>query len=189
MKKEDIFKTSQTVFSFKELLLRFKDESPDLLKRKLNYYVKEGKLISLRKGIYATRADYNKYELATKIYTPSYISLETVLKEAGVIFQYSSDITLVSYLTREIKVDNQNYSFRKIKDIVLTNNLGVKKNKNYFIAIPERSFLDMIYLNKNYYFDNLSVINWSKVAEILPIYSNKRMDKEVNNYIKKYAKY
>jgi hypothetical protein len=189
MKKEDIFKTSQTVFSFKELLLRFKDEDPDLLKRKLNYYVKEGELISLRRGVYATKKDYNKYELATKIYTPSYISLETVLKEAGVIFQYSSDITLVSYLTREIKINNQDYSYKKIKDLILTNDLGVKKTKNYFIAIPERAFLDMLYLNKDYYFDNLSTINWEKISKILPIYSNKRMDKEVNNYIKKYVRH
>jgi hypothetical protein len=185
MNKNDIFKTSQTVFSFKELLLKSENENSDSLKRKLNYYVKQGKLTSLRRGVYATKTDYNRYELATKIYTPSYISLETILKEAGLIFQYSSNITLVSYLTREIEVDNQVYSYRKIKDTILTNSLGVKKKENYFIATPERAFLDMIYLNKNYYFDNLSTINWDKISKILPIYSNKRMNKEVNNYIKK----
>jgi hypothetical protein len=40
-----------------------------------------------------------------------------------------------------------------------------------------------VYLNKEYYFDNLSSINWNKVDEILPIYGgNKRMQAKVKKY-------
>jgi predicted transcriptional regulator of viral defense system len=56
----------------------------------------------------------NKFEIATKIYKPSYISFETVLSQSGVIFQYYSQIFVASYLTREIEVDGQKYFYRKI---------------------------------------------------------------------------
>jgi hypothetical protein len=60
----------------------------------------------------------------------------------------------------------------------------MKNTGTYNIASAERAFLDIIYLNKNYYFDNLSNLNWDKVFEILPIYQNKNMIKMVNKHYK-----
>jgi hypothetical protein len=57
------------------------------------------------------------------------------------------------------------------------NNLGINSMGGYSIATIERAFLDVIYLNKQYHFDNLRLINWEKVSELLPIYGgNKRME-------------
>ncbi|HEC91405.1 MAG TPA: hypothetical protein ENI51_00165 [Candidatus Atribacteria bacterium] len=151
----------------------------DLIKAKINYYVKTGKLYPIRRGIYAKDKNYDKFELATKIYTPSYISFETVLARAGVIFQFYPQIFVASYLTREITLDNQKYSYRKIKDPILTNRLGLEFKNNYWMASPERAFLDTLYLNKNYYFDNLSPLKKEKIFEILPIYKNKTLEKKV----------
>ena len=138
---------------------------------------------SIRRGIYSKDKDYNKYELATKIYTPSYVSLETALGASGVTFQLYGQIFVVSYTTKEIECDGQKYSYKKIKDIILTNQIGIESRENYSIASPERAFLDVIYLNKDYHFDNLSALNWEKVDEILPIYGgNKRMAKMVKMY-------
>ena len=111
----EVFKSKNTVFTFKELSLLWKETDINLMKRKVNYYVKTKKIIRLRKGIYVKDKNYDKFELATKIYTPSYISFETVLSQAGVIFQYYSQIFVASYLTREIKVYGQKYCYRKIK--------------------------------------------------------------------------
>jgi hypothetical protein len=176
-----ILKSKNSVFSFKDISLLWR-ESNNTTRKRINYYLKNKKLYRIRKGFYAKDEDYNKNELATKIYTPSYISFETILSKEGIIFQYYHQISVASYLTREIEVDKQIYSYRKIKDSILTNDLGIEHKDNYSIATPERAFLDMIYLNKNYYFDNLSVLNWNKVIEILPIYSNKRMEKEIEFY-------
>jgi len=33
----------------------------------------------------------------------------------------------------------------------------------------------VMYLNADYYFDNLRVLNRRKIAELLPLYDNKRM--------------
>lgn len=182
----DIYNSKKTVFSIKDIGLLWRESNTKLLKNKIYEYVKANKLYSIRKGFYARNKEYDRYELATKIYTPAYISFETVLSRAGVIFQNYNQIFISSYLSREIKVDEQKYVYRKIKDLILINDTGIIQKNNYSIATPERAFLDMLYLNKNYHFDNLSVLNWDKVLKILPIYSSKRMEQEIKNYTKKY---
>jgi len=174
-----ILRSKNTVFTFKDISLLWAETDRNLVKRRINYYVKTGKLYSIRKGLYAKDRNYNKFELATKIYIPSYISFETVLAQAGVIFQFYSQIFVASYLTREIEIDGQKYSFRKIKDIILTNHSGLKFKENYWVASPERAFLDLLYLNKNYHFDNLDPLNKEKIFEILPMYKNKTLEKRV----------
>ncbi|MGD2246426.1 MAG: hypothetical protein PVI11_07765 [Candidatus Aminicenantes bacterium] len=143
-----------------------------------------GKLHAIRKGIYAKDKNYDKLELANKIFTPAYISLETVLSREGIVFQHYDLIFVVSYLSRKISCDDQTYVFRRMKDVILTNSLGIEKKGNCYIASKERAFLDMIYLNKNYHFDNLSSINWDICFEMLPIYDNKAMAKRLNSYHK-----
>lgn len=180
----DIYNSKNTVFSIKDIALLWGESDTELVKMRMHRYVKAGKLHSIRRGLYAKDKNYNKNELATKIYTPSYISFETVLGRAGVTFQSYGQIFVASYLTREIIADGQTYSYRKIKESVLTNNAGIEHKDNYSIATAERAFLDVVYLNKDYHFDNLSVLDWNRVLEILPIYSNKRMEKEIKAYQK-----
>lgn len=180
----NILRLKATVFTFKELLIGSGENNPSLLKRRLNHYVKAGQLYAIRRGIYAKDANYNRFELATKIYTPSYVSFETILSEAGVIFQHYSTIFVATYQTREIECDNQVYSFRKIKNIILTNTSGIENKGNCFAACKERAFLDILYLNKDYYFDNLSPLNWQTIKTLLPLYNNKRMNQRVESYLK-----
>lgn len=182
-----ILRSKKTVFSFKDIALLWGD-SGNAARVRINYYLKNSDLYHIRQGFYAKDKNYDKLELATKIYTPSYISFETVLGKAGVIFQHYGQIFVASYLTREITADGQAYSYRKIKESVLTNNAGMKHKDNYSIATPERAFLDVVYLNKDYHFDNLSALNWDRIFEILPIYENKRMIKKINEYFKAHKK-
>jgi len=177
-----LLRFNKTIFSTKEIALLWNEENSVAVRNRLNDYVKNGKLIRLRRGLYSKDKNYDKFELAVNIYTPSYISFETVLYKAGAIFQYYNSIFVASYLARDINVDNQKYSYRKIKDTILTNQSGIKRNNNYYIASPERAFLDVVYLNKGYHFDNLSPIEWDKVFEILPVYKNKAMEKRVKEY-------
>ncbi len=181
-----ILRTSKTVFSFKEIMLASDETDVGLLKRRVNYYIKKGELYHIRRGVYAKDKDYDKLELATKIYTPSYISFETVLVKEGIVFQHYDRIFVASYLTRDIVCDNQQYSFRKIMDSILTNHSGIESKGNLFISTKERAFLDTVYLNKDYHFDNLTVLDWEKVFEFLPIYKNKRMFRKVNKYFESF---
>lgn len=182
----DILKSEMTVFSFKDILLASGENNPALLRRRLSHYIKKGYLYPLRRGLYAKDKSYNKLELATRIFTPSYVSFETVLAEAGIIFQFYGQVFVASYKTKEIVCDNQVYSFKKIKDSVLTNSAGMENKANLSIASKERAFLDTLYLNKAYHFDNLKPIDWDKVFEILEMYGNKRMAKKVQEYYKNF---
>lgn len=189
MKKGDylttILRSNKTVFSSKDIALLWQDPGTSATRVRISYYVKKGDLYRIRKGLYAKSKKYNKLELATRIFIPSYVSLETVLAKSGLIFQYYEQIFIVSYLTREINIDGQTYNFKKVKDTVLTNSSGIEHINETSIATKERAFLDALYINTDYHFDNLRSLNWNKVFEILPIYSNKRMVKKVNELFKK----
>lgn len=152
-------------------------------KKRVNYYVHTGHLYPIRRGMYAKSKEYDRFELATRIFTPAYISFETVLGKAGITFQYYSQIFVASYQTKEIVVDGHKVAFKTLKNTILTNSTGVEARENYSIASPERAFLDVIYLNKDYHFDNLSSLDWEKVNAILPVYEDKKnITSRVNMY-------
>lgn len=185
MKKYDIleiYRSENTIFTTKDIALIWGETDLDTIKARINYYAKRGKLYSIRRGIFAKGKNYDKFELATKIYTPSYISLETVLQKEGIVFQYYKSIFVVSYLSREIICGNQKITYKKTKENILFNNLGIEQRKNYFIATKERAFLDTLYLYKNYHFDNLSSLNWELCSKIAPIYENKTLLKLLKSY-------
>jgi predicted transcriptional regulator of viral defense system len=185
----ELMRSKKTIFTINDLALIWNITNVDFIRKKIYRYIKTGKMYSIRRGIYSKEKNYDKFELANRIYTPSYISFETVLAKAGIIFQYYSQIFIASYLSRELTIDVQIYEFRKLKNSILTNSIGIEVKDNYYIASPERAFLDVIYLNKEYYFDNLVNINWDKVLEILPIYDgNKRMESKVKKYKKEFLK-
>jgi len=148
----NLYSSKSTVFTIDEIALLLGDLNRDNLKARINYYVKRGKLLNLRKGVYAKRG-YSPLELAVKIFTPSYISLETILEKGGVIFQKYETIFVVSYLSRKIEVDSHKLQYRRIKEEILINKEGVELKKGYAIATKERAFLDALYLYKDYYFE------------------------------------
>ena len=145
------------------------------LNRRLNYYVHTGKLNNRRKGIY-TKPGYDPEEMACSVFTPSYISLQYVLQKAGIVFQYDSRITSVSYLSRIIEIENREFIYRKIKGSSLLNTKGIiRKNNHVNIASPERAFLDFIYLEKDFHFDNLNPLNKDLINELLTLYQSKAL--------------
>lgn len=180
-----LYSNPSTVFTLDEISQLLPDIEYKKLKDRLYYFTKVGKLIRPRHGVYAKK-DYHPFELANKLYKPSYISFETVLARDGVIFQYYETIFVASYLTREIEVDGLNIQYRQIKGDVLTSLEGIEQKDSYFIATLERAFLDAVYLYKNYHFDNLGTINWEKVMELKKIYNSKAFEKRVKDYYQDY---
>lgn len=181
---EILLRSSQTIFSTKDVVLLWGEQNELAARVRLNYYVKTRKLIRVHRGFYAKDKNYNRFELATRIYTPSYISFETVLTREGVNFQYYGNIFVASYINREITAGDQKIRFVRMKDYVLSNSTGIEHASGVATASRERAFLDRIYVSKDYHFDNLRSLDWNKVMEILPIYHNKRLEKKVKEYFK-----
>lgn len=176
-----LYQLPQTVFTTNEIAIILNESNLDRLKSRISYYTKNKKIIRLRKGLYAKK-DYNIFEVSAKIFTPSYISLETVLQKEGVIFQYYNSIFLVSYLSRRIKCADHEFIYKKIKNEILLNPKGIVANSGYAIASRERAFLDAIYLYKEYHFDNLSAINWEQAMELAEMYNSKSLVKRLNKH-------
>lgn len=177
-----LLRSKKTIFSTKDIALLWGGANMSAAQVRLNYYVRKGKLIRVRRGLYAKDKNYDKYELATNILKPSYVSFETVLGASGMTFQYYSQIFVASYVKRDLTCDGQLYSFRTIKNTILINPKGIDQSGEYSIASKERAFLDTIYRSKDYHFDNLSPLDWDKVFELFPIYENKKMEKKVKEY-------
>lgn len=182
-----LYSLKNTVFTSDEIALILRENSLDKIKSKINYYVKKGILRHLRRGLYAKSNGYEILEASNKIFTPSYISLETVLQREGITFQdYGKTVFVVSYQTRDVSVDGFTISFKKVKDVILANPEGINTENGYSIASKERAFLDVLYLYKKYYFDNLSNIDFDKAEKILPIYNSRALEARFKKYVKNY---
>lgn len=173
----------RTAFNTKSIALLLNEKKDVSLNKRLNYYVNKGLLLNPRKGVYAKKT-YNPEELAGTVFVPSYISLQYVLQKAGVIFQFDSAITSVSYLSREIEMCGMTFKYSQIKGEILYNIEGIERCDNINIATPERALLDMMYLNSECYFDNLNAINKKRIMQLLPIYQSQKMCNRVEKMLK-----
>ena len=115
----NLYQSQKTVFTTRDLAIIWQETNQDRLKSKVAYYVKRGVLNRLTRGVFAKDKNYNPRELATSIYTPAYISFETVLRDAGVIFQHYDSIFVAGPWSKTVTIDRTTVTFRKLKDGVL----------------------------------------------------------------------
>ena len=180
---EVILSSRRSVFNVQSLMMFAECNDCRKLTKSIHYYVKEGKILNPRRGIYA-KTTYDEKEMACSIYRPAYISLEYVLQRTGIVFQYDDTITCVSYLNRAAEIDNKTYQFRIIKPELWIGMDGIVQQDNILIASPERAFLDFVYLSAgNCYFDNLHPLNKAKVKRLLPNYRSKVLTQRVTNLL------
>lgn len=172
-----LLKSKKTVFSPKDLLLLWRIQDQNYLKVKIYRAIKNKQLIRLKRGVYALDETYNRYELANKLITPSYVSLQTILVRNGVQFQYDSRIWSIASYNRDFVIGAQKYIYRKVKDSILFDNSGIINEQKMSYASPERALVDLLYLEKDFYFDNLDTIDLKKCQNIAKIYNNKSLEK------------
>ncbi|MDD2294204.1 MAG: hypothetical protein PHD07_08360 [Bacteroidales bacterium] len=169
---------SRTVFRLEDVAMIVGLSDFSSLNFRMNYAVRTGKLLNPRKGIYA-KSKYNFEELASILYTPAYISLEYVLNRSGVISGYQGGITLAGYLSRTVEVAEKKINIRKLKGEILASSIGISQHKGVNIASAERAFLDMLYLEPEYKFENLAILNLKRITDLLPIYNSVTLNSKV----------
>jgi len=97
-----------------------------------------------------------------------------------VVFQYDNTLTAVSYRNRLLEVDGKSIQYRQMRGELMVDMRGIQNIGNINIATPERAFLDTLYLNAHYHFDNLHPLNRRAVQDLLPLYRSERMNERVN---------
>jgi hypothetical protein len=115
------------------------------------------------------------------------VSLDSVLFEMGVTFQLNTETTCLATVSKEITIDNQIFKYRKIKDEILTNQMGIINDEVKSVASLERAILDTWFMDGMRHLDNMRPIRWDKIYELLPIYHNKALNERVVK-MEKYAK-
>ncbi len=131
----------------------------DFDRNNIGRWVKQGKIILLRQGYYSfpsllSQPDITFY-LANKIYSPSYISLETAFSFYGMIPEGVVSVTSVtSRKTQSFKNPFGTFSYRTLRPELffgfLPETSRLSENWNVMIATPEKALLDFLYLNSHY---------------------------------------
>ena len=73
------------------------------------------------------------------------------------------------------------FIYKKIKDKILYNNLGITIENNVTLATSERAICDLIYLGFEYYFDNLRQIDFELIKDLNDKLYKKR---QISDFIK-----
>ena len=112
---------------------------------KASRLVKRGILIRLQRDLYTlVNSKYSIFSLANALYQPSVISLETALNYWGVIVQVPQIIFCIGLGSYKCKADNTEFVYRRMEPPFLR--FGQLKTEDFYIAEPEKAFLDTLYM-------------------------------------------
>lgn len=180
-KLEKLALSGKKVFTTQDLAVIWQIPERRRLIENIKYYLKEKRLASIYKGVYAY-GDCTPLDIAQKLVPLSYISLYTTSQIHGLTFQYYETIYSISLSSKKYKLDKQEYVYHSVKESIFYNNLGLQ-NGRYTIADKERTITDCLYVFPRFAFDNLAGIDSEKLLALSKIYNNKRLEREVKKLI------
>ncbi len=107
--------------------------------------VKSEDIYRLRKNIYTIdNSPQNIQKIANLIYWPSYLSFESALALYGIVNQIPYASTFATKLkTKKITLADQSIEYHQILPKLF---FGYTLQKDLFIALPEKTLLDQLYL-------------------------------------------
>ncbi len=176
---------------------------PDFREPTLNDWLNNGWIKRIRRFWYADSSfnpeSYDYFFIANKIYSPSYISLESALSHYGFIPETTLQITSVS--TRKTNLFDTQYgvfSYQSIKNNLYFGYEVIENNDRPFtLATPEKAILDYLYLHSEISTIedleglrfNSEIINSTIDKEKFDTYLNQFDNLELNNRSKLLLKY
>ncbi|HUU05264.1 MAG TPA: hypothetical protein VMZ49_05210 [Patescibacteria group bacterium] len=149
MKYNDLLKViNGAYFSRSDLL----SQGQKIFGYQLHLWVKKGYLLKLRNGFYAFVKDREKIkseEIATLLYQPSYLSLESALAWYGLIPEMVyAHISVTARINRTFTNVFGTFIYRHLKAELFWGYTEIKTDHgHYLLAEPEKALLDYIYLN------------------------------------------
>lgn len=171
--------SGKTVFRPKDLQSLWRENSKNTVVTVKRMAAKKV-ILKLAKGYYAIREDYNVYELANLIVSPSYVSFNSALLFWGVCFQLSATVQSVSLINYERKVGGKAYKYQAMKKDLFFCSEGIDSKNNVSMAGPERALLDSFYFGFTANVDDWEKINKTylkKLAEKYPLSVQEKIKK------------
>jgi len=139
---------------FSASLLKAGDVDKRELSVQLSRWVRSGRLVQLRRGIYAIAMPYQKIQphpflVANTLRKNSYVSLQSALAFHGLIPEYVPVCTSVTTgRSEQLETALGTFSYRRIKPDYLFGfrQQEVAPKQQAFVAVPEKALLDLVYL-------------------------------------------
>ncbi|MFH1776353.1 MAG: hypothetical protein ABH952_02165 [Candidatus Omnitrophota bacterium] len=191
MNFNDLYKTLEKnkyeVFSYEDLLSFYPDENKYNLTKMIYRWKNKGWIYSLKRGLYELTypRDFIIPDLyvANKLYSPSYVSMETALSNYSIIPEVSIAVTsLTTKPTRTFKNKHGLFYYRTVKPHVFTG-YYIEQLSTFpiLIAEPEKAFIDYVYFktyrNKKFSFKDerfdrevISRLNKKKISRYAKLY-------------------
>lgn len=180
MKAEKLRKIRKDYFSYEDIA---KVLNIDLNSARVSAsrYVKQGVLIRIKRNLYVLKEKWpnlsleEKFSLANIIHVPSYISLMTALSYYEITTQIQRNFieSIVINYAKELSIEDVIFSYTKINKHLYFDFLKIN---NFFIASPEKAFVDSMYL--------MSIGRYS--FDLTSIDFNKLDKRKINILVKKY---
>ncbi|MFC1567245.1 type IV toxin-antitoxin system AbiEi family antitoxin domain-containing protein [Thermodesulfobacteriota bacterium] len=150
MKLKELNKIKKLYFGYEEIAKVF-GISGSSAKVTASRYVRQGLLLRIKRNVYVRQEVWNaagieeKFLLANLGQVPSYISLMTALEYYEVTTQVLRNFfeSVAIKRTKEINLNGSVFRYTKIANRLYS---GFKKEKDFFIASPEKALLDAFYL-------------------------------------------
>lgn len=175
--------TDKNVFSAQDLGVLWGYSDENKLFEIIKHYVRTNQIYKLARGLYSKkqytgddlRSDANlQYEIANKLVPNSYISLWTVLKREGVIFQYYDEVYSIAGRSVDRIVLGVNFVYKQIKESVLFNDLGITHDGKVRVASAERAIGDTKYLYPDVNLEKTDNLNNELLVKIGRIYAKSK---------------
>jgi predicted transcriptional regulator of viral defense system len=139
---------------FRAGLLQAGAVSTPELRVQLSRWVSAGKLIQLRRGVYALappfrQADPHPFVVAQTLRPNSYISLQSSLAFHGLIPEHVATVTAATTgRTEELRTDLGSYVFRHVAPQYFFGyrQAELSSNQRAFVATPEKALIDLVHL-------------------------------------------
>lgn len=124
-----------------------------ILRRQLVDWLKQGKVIELKRGLYTLNADdrtanFSRFALANVLYPASYVSLASALSHYQLIPEQVGSVTSVtSKKTQSFQNSIATFSYQHIKQPAFNHFIQQQDEfgLSYYIATPEKALVDFLY--------------------------------------------
>ncbi len=180
------------------MLTQLTDEKRESLRTRLYQWRKAGRLVPLRRGMYAIaepyrRAPINPAQLSNLLYTPSYISLQWALSHYGLIPEKTVAFTAItSRVPQTFHNDFGTYAYRNIKQPAFFGYVSVVLgDQPVLMAVPEKALLDLWHINRGEWtadrlremrFQNHGLIDDEQLAVFADRFQSPRLMKTVERW-------
>ncbi len=165
-------------------------ENVQMLRCEVQYWLKHGHLVQLKRGVYVLSDDLRKESLSMGfisnfLLSPSYVSLEYALGYYDLIPEKVTVYTSVTTKkTTTYKTPIGVFEYRSVKEGIFCGFTKMVDNgQDYFIAFPEKALLDFFYFHQDlegtegefesYRFQNLEILNFRRFDELRLNYNKK----------------